>query len=132
MADITQSDQQLAQHYYANEEYDKALIYYERLFGKTPDEIADAFRREGYGAVVEQSTKGSKKSVQVRISGHKTIANIQVHPGGGIHSGPYIKISTSKWGKIKVVDPDTYREVITRNPVGGLNIEDATIIEIHR
>jgi len=30
------SDQQLAQHYYANGEFDKALVYYDRLFSKTP------------------------------------------------------------------------------------------------
>ncbi len=33
------SDQQLAQHYYNNGEFDKALIYYEKLFDKTPSKI---------------------------------------------------------------------------------------------
>jgi hypothetical protein len=35
--------------------------------------------------------------------------NIQVHPGGGMHEGAYYKISTSTVGKIKVVDPKTYK-----------------------
>lgn len=30
------SDQQLAQYYYSNEEFDKALVYYERLFEQSP------------------------------------------------------------------------------------------------
>lgn len=33
------SDQQLAQHYYDNGEFDKALMYYEKLFGQTPSKI---------------------------------------------------------------------------------------------
>jgi tetratricopeptide (TPR) repeat protein len=33
------SDQQLAQHYYNNGEFDKALIYYEKLFGESPSKI---------------------------------------------------------------------------------------------
>ena len=79
------------------------------IWGKSSDEIAEAFREEGYEAVIEQSTKGSKKSVQVRITGHPEITNIQVHPGGGRHEGAYYKISTSTQGKIKVVDPATYK-----------------------
>lgn len=33
------SDQQLAQHYYSNGEYDKALIYYEKLYDANPSKI---------------------------------------------------------------------------------------------
>lgn len=33
------SDQQLAQHYYDNGEYDKALVYYDKLFDKNPSKI---------------------------------------------------------------------------------------------
>ena len=33
------SDQQLAQHYYNNGEFDKALMYYEKLFGENPSKI---------------------------------------------------------------------------------------------
>ena len=73
------------------------------------DEIAETFREEGYDAIIEQSTKGSKKSVQIRITGHPEITNIQVHPGGGRHVGSYYKISTSTQGKIKIVDPTTYK-----------------------
>lgn len=33
------SDQQLAQHYYSNGEFDKALIYYEKLYNESPSKI---------------------------------------------------------------------------------------------
>ncbi|MDG1333006.1 MAG: tetratricopeptide repeat protein, partial [Crocinitomicaceae bacterium] len=33
------SDQQLAQYYYDNGEYDKALVYYEKLFDQNPNKI---------------------------------------------------------------------------------------------
>ena len=33
------SDQQLAQHYYSNGEFDKALIYYEKLYDQNPAKI---------------------------------------------------------------------------------------------
>ncbi len=33
------SDQQLAQHYYSNGEFDKALVYYERLYEKQPNKF---------------------------------------------------------------------------------------------
>lgn len=33
------SDQQLAQHYYSNGEFDKALIYYEKLYDQNPSKI---------------------------------------------------------------------------------------------
>ncbi len=33
------SDQQLAQHYYSNGEFDKALIYYEKLYDESPSKI---------------------------------------------------------------------------------------------
>jgi hypothetical protein len=89
------------------------------IWGKGPDEIAETFRKAGFEAKLEPSTKGSKLSKQVRIDGHKDISNIQVHPGGGRHGGSYYKISTSTRGKIKVVDRKTYK------PTPG---EKATII----
>ena len=78
------------------------------IWGKGPDEIAEAFRKAGFEAVIEPSTKGSRLSKQIRIKGHPEIANIQVHPGGGRHGGSYYKISTSTKGKLKIVDRKTY------------------------
>jgi hypothetical protein len=78
------------------------------IWGKNADEIAKEFEKAGYKVKIEPSTKGSKRSTQVRVEGHPEITNIEVHPGGGRHGGAYYKISTSTQGKIKVVDPKTY------------------------
>jgi hypothetical protein len=83
------------------------------VWGKGPEEIADAFRKAGHEAIVEQSKKGSKLSKQIRIKGGD-INNIQVHPGGGRHGGAYYKISSSTKGVIKVVDRATPR--MSRRP----------------
>ncbi len=77
------------------------------IWGKGPEEIADAFRKAGHEAIIEQSKKGSKLSKQIRIKGGD-INNIQVHPGGGRHGGAYYKISSSTKGVIKVVDRAAY------------------------
>jgi Flp pilus assembly pilin Flp len=79
------------------------------VWGKSADEIADSFNAAGYKATVRQSTKGSQQAQIIEIKGHKEITQIQVHPGGGRHGGAYVKISTSTQGKIKVVDPATYK-----------------------
>ncbi|WP_225412122.1 SH3 domain-containing protein [Stigmatella hybrida] len=77
------------------------------LWGKSPDQIADVFRKAGYKADIAPSTKGSKLSKQIQIK-RFDIQNIQVHPGGGRHGGSYYKISSSSKGTIKVVDRATY------------------------
>ncbi len=79
------------------------------IWGKSAEDIAEEFRGAGYDVTIEQSTRGSKLSTQIRIKGHPEITNIQFHPGGGRHVGSYYKISTSTQGKIKVVDPSTYK-----------------------
>jgi hypothetical protein len=79
------------------------------IWGKSVEQIQAEFQIAGYEVNVQQSTKGSMRSVQIRVEGHPEITNIQVHPGGGRHGGSYYKISTSTQGKIKVVDPDTYK-----------------------
>lgn len=79
----------------------------ESLWGKSADEIATGFEEAGYGAAVRTSRSG--KAQIVEVSGHPEISQIQVHPGGGRHGGAHIKISTTTEGKIKVVDPKTYK-----------------------
>lgn len=80
------------------------------IWGKSAKDIMNlANDIDGITAVLDISNKGSKKAQIVKISGHSKITQIQVHPGGGRHSGAYYKISTSTEGKIKVIDPDTYK-----------------------
>jgi filamentous hemagglutinin len=75
------------------------------IYGRSANEIAEAFTEQGFGAAVRQSTRGSQRAIIVNIDGHSEIGQIQVHPGAGRHVGPYVKISTSTSGTIKVVGP---------------------------
>lgn len=99
----------------------KGLIENPRaIWGRSAQEIADAFTKAGYAARIRASTRGSRQSTIVEVTGHESITQIQVHPGGGRHGGGYYKISTSTKGTLKVVDPQTYK------PTPG---EKATIIK---
>ena len=80
------------------------------IWGLSAVRIAEHFNNAGYKATVRQSTQGSGKALIVKIEGHKTITQIQVHPGGGRHGGEYYKISTTDKGKIKIVNPKTYNK----------------------
>ena len=85
------------------------------VVGRSAQDIADQFNAAGYSATVEQSTKAgtSGTAVQVRVTGHPEVANIQVHPGGGRHTpagSTYWKISTTTVGRIWVV-PENFRGV---------------------
>ncbi len=88
--------------------WDNILKKPQEIWGKSVDDIADELTEAGYEVAIEQSTKGSKLSTQIRVKGHPKITNIQVHPGGGSKVGSYYKISTSTEGIIKVVNPKTY------------------------
>ncbi len=72
------------------------------LHGKTAEEIANLFEKEGYAVRVENSQRGSGLAKIVRIEGHK-INMIQVHPGGGMHGLGYIKVK-GNGVNFKVVD----------------------------
>ncbi|WP_437580754.1 SpvB/TcaC N-terminal domain-containing protein [Sorangium sp. So ce887] len=78
------------------------------IWGRTAQDIADAFGTAGYSTTVRGSLRGSRASTIVEISEHPSINQIQVHPGGGRHGGAYYKISTSTEGTIKIIDPETY------------------------
>lgn len=90
---------------------DEILSTPQSLWGKSAGDIQKIFTDAGFDAAVSQSKrKGSSKLAKVvKIKGHPEIQQIMVHPGGGRHIGAYYKISTSTKGKIKVVDPKTYK-----------------------
>jgi RHS repeat-associated protein len=90
------------------------------IWGKSAEQVAEEFRRDGYDVKIRQSTRGSGKATIVEIKGHSEVMQIQVHPGGGRHEGAYTKISTAAQGIIKVVDSKYKQEVN----------EKATIIRI--
>ena len=76
--------------------------------GRTVDEIADALEEVGYKVSIRGSTHPRSKASIIEIKntgGFSTISQIQVSPGGGRHGElPYVKISTTDQGIIKIVD----------------------------
>ena len=76
--------------------------------GKTAEEIADVLRNSGYDVTIKNSTRSRSGAQIIQINnsgGGKNISQVQVSPGGGRHgSNPYVKISTTDQGIIKIVD----------------------------
>ncbi|MEB5480582.1 hypothetical protein P8825_13480 [Shouchella clausii] len=75
--------------------------------GKSTDEIAQMLRDNGYDIVIEKSKRSSSGAEIIKINNlgsGRNITQVQVSPGGGRHgNNPYVKISTSDQGIIKVV-----------------------------
>ncbi len=75
--------------------------------GKSADEIATMMVKSGYIVTVQKSTKFSSGAVIIKVNNTgsgRNITQVQVSPGGGRHGGnPYVKISTSDQGIIKIV-----------------------------
>lgn len=83
--------------------------------GKSAEEIADVLRNPGYDVTIKNSTRSRSGAQIIQINnpgGGKNISQVQVSPGGGRHgSNPYVKISTTDQGIIKIVDgiENTYK-----------------------
>lgn len=60
------SDQQLAQHYYANGEFDKALVYYDKLYTKNPSKFN--FNRYTECLIHTNDIKKAEKTYKRQIS----------------------------------------------------------------
>ena len=75
--------------------------------GKSAEEIADVLRNSGYDVTIKNSTRSRSGAQIIQINnsgGGKNISQVQVSPGGGRHgSNPYVKISTTDQGIIKIV-----------------------------
>lgn len=76
--------------------------------GKSAEEIADVLRNSGYDVTIKNSTRSRSGAQIIQVNnpgGGKNISQVQVSPGGGRHgSNPYVKISTTDQGIIKIVD----------------------------
>ncbi|MEH2014449.1 eCIS core domain-containing protein [Nostoc sp.] len=71
--------------------------------------IVEMFKKSGYKVTnIEESTRSSSSNPPMLfdIEGHPTIKKFEIHPGGGIHQAPYIRISTHK-GMIKVINKNS-------------------------
>jgi len=78
------------------------------LSGKSAEEVAQMLREAGYDVTVQASKKSTSGAQIIKINNPgegRNITQVQVSPGGGRHgANPYVKISTSDQGIIKVVD----------------------------
>ena len=76
--------------------------------GKSAEEIADVLRNSGYDVTIKNSTRSRSGAQIIQINnsgGGKNISQVQVSLGRGRHgSNPYVKISTTDQGIIKIVD----------------------------
>lgn len=97
--------------------------------GKSADVIAQVLRDSGYDVVIKKSAK-SKSGAQIikinNLGGGKNVSQVQVSSRGGKHgSSPYIKISTTDQGIIKIIDDPEYlyktdrKETATSIPFEG-------------
>ena len=80
-----------------------------KLFsGKTVDDYAEALKEVGYDVMITEASHSRSGAQLIKINnagGGKNITQVQVSPGGGRHGElPYVKISTSDQGRIKIVD----------------------------
>ena len=72
-------------------------------------------RKSGYDVTVKNSTKSRSGAQIIKVNNPgngKNISQVQVSPGGGRHgSNPYVKISTTDQGIIKIIDgpKNTYK-----------------------
>ncbi len=75
---------------------------------KSAEEIAEVLRHSGYDVTIKNSTRSRSGAQIIQVNNHsggKNISQVQVSPGGGRHgSNPYVKISTTDQGIIKIVD----------------------------
>ena len=75
--------------------------------GKDVNDYAREMKEVGYECKIKSSTRsrsGAQKVVVENCAGNRNIAQLQVSPGGGRHgSQPYVKISTTDQGIIKIV-----------------------------
>ena len=68
--------------------------------------IAKMFTDAGYEVInIVESSRSSSNTPPMLfdIRDHPTITKFEIHPGGGIHNAPYIRISTQK-GMIKIIN----------------------------
>lgn len=72
----TETDQQLAQHYYNNAEFDKALIYYEKLFAKDPSKFN--VTRYYDCLVATNQTKEAEKLLKKQVAQNRQDIDLQL------------------------------------------------------
>lgn len=80
----------------------------EKFLGKSIKKIQKLLSKNGYESTIRKSTRSTSKAkvlIVTNESKERNIKQIQVSPGSGRHGNvPYVKISTTDIGKIKIID----------------------------
>ncbi len=91
--------------------YEGIAAHREEFMSKTVEQIADMLKENGYEIRIRPSNRQNKGSTAMILeitnpSKERNIDQVQISPDGSKHHGnvPYIKISTSNEGLIKVID----------------------------
>ena len=89
--------------------YEGIAAHREEFMGKSADQIAELLRQNGYEVRIRRSNRDYSTAKIIEItnpSRERNIDQIQISPDGSRHHGnvPYVKISTSNEGLIKVID----------------------------
>lgn len=89
--------------------YEGIAAHREEFMGKTVEQIAEMLRQNGYEFNIRRSKHADSTAQIIEIknaSKERNIKQVQVSPEGSDRHGniPYVKISTSNEGKIKVID----------------------------
>lgn len=78
--------------------------------GKSAKEIAQMLQESGYEVevVVSKRSRSGAQIIKIKNTSEvegRNISQVQVSPGGGRHGeNPYVKISTTDEGRIKIID----------------------------
>ena len=91
--------------------YEGIAAHREEFMNKSVEQIADLLKENGYEIRIRPSNRQNKGSTAMILeitnpSKERNIDQVQISPDGSKHHGnvPYVKISTSNEGLIKVID----------------------------
>lgn len=92
--------------------YEGIKAHHEEFMGKSVEQIAEMLKENGYEFNIRPSKNREKTGSTAQIieitnsTKERNIKQVQVSPDGSSRHGnvPYVKISTSNEGKIKVID----------------------------
>ena len=96
--------------------YEGIKAHREEFMGKSVEQIAELLRKNGYEFNIRRSNHANSTAKIIEITNatkERNIKQVQVSLDGSSRHGnvPYVKISTSNEGKVKVIDgtPETYK-----------------------
>lgn len=83
-----------------------------RLDGR---DLLTHYRLNGFDGVMRPPKAGTSGKAQFfDLERHPDIASVQMHPGGGVHEGPYYKFIMRDRSEIKIIDPSHYNPRIIK------------------